>query len=159
MKKLFFLLGLIGLTVLSLSKTDILIVKVQSTALRPEPNFFSAVKLMLKAGDQLEKLASREGWFQVRLSSGTVGWVHSSAVQPRPSQLMALAQGPKTQATMSEVALASKGFNRQVEASYRQKHPEIDYSWVDRMLGFKASLEAVETFLREGQLGEWKEAK
>lgn len=159
MKKSFWLMIIFLLIILGFSATEFLVVKVQTTALRAEPRFFAQVKSMLKFGDQLEKLDFKEGWFQVRTLNAVSGWVHSSAVQPRPSRLAALAQGPQTQATASEVALASKGFNRQVEASYRQRHPEIDYTWVDRMLGFKTGQQAIEKFLREGHLGEWKGAK
>ncbi len=159
MERKFLLLSMLLFAVLSLSKTEVVVVKVQTTALRAEPRFFAAVKLMLKTGDQLEKLGGQEGWFQVKAASGATGWVHSSAVEPRPTQLAALTKGPQTKAAMSEVALASKGFNRQVEAKYREKHPELDYAWVDKMLGLQASAEAIRKFLEEGKLGEWKEAK
>lgn len=159
MKKTFLLMVIFLLIILGFSATEFLVVKVQTTALRAEPKFFAQVKSMLKFGDQLEKLDFKEGWFQVKTLNAVSGWVHSSAVQPRPSKLAMLAQEPKAQATASEVALASKGFNRQVEASYRQRHPEIDYTWVDRMLSFKTGQAAIEKFLREGRLGEWKEAK
>ncbi len=159
MKRITLAFSLLVLCALGLSETEVLVVKVQTTALRSEPRFFSAVKANLKAGDQVEKLTSREGWFQVKVKSGVTGWVHSSAVQPRVSSLVAMAQGPKTQASMSEVALASKGFNQQVEASYREKHPQLDYTWVDRMLTLRVSAEAIEEFLRQGLLGEWQGGK
>lgn len=159
MKKNLLFLSMLLVAVVTLSKTEVVIVKVQTTALRTEPRFFAAVKLMLKAGDQLEKLGLREGWFQVKSASGAIGWVHSSAVEPRPTRLAVLSEGPQTKAAMSEVALASKGFNRQVETKYREKHPDLDYTWVDKMLGLRASSEALQKFLKEGMLGEWKEVK
>lgn len=159
MKKTFLFMVIFLLIILGFSATEFLVVKVQTTALRAEPRFFAQVKSILKFGDQLEKLDFKEGWFQVKTLEAVSGWVHSSAVQPRPTTLVIPAKGPKTQATASEVALASKGFNRQVEASYRQRHPDINYTWVDRMIGFKPKQAEIEKFLREGHLGEWKEAK
>ncbi len=159
MKKIFLFIIIYLLINLGFSANEFLVVKVQTTALRAEPRFFAPVKIMLKFGDQLEKLDFQQGWFQVKTLNAVSGWVHSSAVQPRPAKLAGLTQGPKTQATASEMALASKGFNRQVEASYRQRHPEVDYTWVDRMLNFKNGQAAIEKFLKEGHLGEWREAK
>lgn len=159
MKKYLYPVLLFLLIVIAFSASEILVVKVERTALRTEPRFFAPVKSLLKFGDQVEKVTLQEGWFQVKTPQGLSGWVHSSAVQPRPSKLALLAKGPKAEATASEVALASKGFNRQVETSYRQRHPEIDYTWVERMLGFKVDQAAIEKFLKEGHLGDWKEAK
>lgn len=159
MKKILSWSLLLFLFLLSFSSSEILMIKVQSTALRSEPRFFASIKKFLKFGDQIEKLTSQEGWFQVKTFDGHLGWVHSSAVQLRPIRLASLAQGPKTTAGASEVALASKGFNRQVEAAYQQRHPEINYSWVDRMLSFKIEETTIEKFLRDGQLGNWKETK
>jgi len=159
MKKCLYPVSLFLLIVIGFSASEILVVKVEKTALRTEPRFFAPVKSLLKFGDQVEKMTLQEGWFQVKTLQGLSGWVHSSALQPRPSTLALLAKGPKTEATATEVALASKGFNRQVETSYRQRHPEIDYTWVERMLGIKIDQAAIERFLREGHLGDWKEAK
>ncbi|MCX7973123.1 MAG: SH3 domain-containing protein [Candidatus Aminicenantes bacterium] len=159
MKKVFLGITLLIVFILGFSASEILVIKVQTTALRTEPRFFASVKSLLTFGDQMEKVGFQEGWYQVKTLRGVSGWVHSSAVQPRPSKLAALTQGPRAQPTASEVALASKGFNRQVESAYRKRHPEIDYSWVDRMLSFKADQAAIEKFLREGRLGEWKEVK
>ena len=66
---------------------------------------------------------------------------------------MASAGGTKTQATASEAALAGKGFNKQVEDSYRAKHAEANFAGVDRMLQVKVSPAQVEDFLKQGKLG------
>jgi len=54
-----------------------------------------------------------------------------------------------------EVALAAKGFNKQVEESYKTKHGEANFAAVDRMLQLKISPSVVEAFLRKGKLGEF----
>ncbi len=61
----------------------------------------------------------------------------------------------KTQASAGEVALAAKGFNKQVEDSYKAKHGEANFAGVDRMLQLKITPSVVEAFLRKGKLGEF----
>jgi len=145
--------------VICLLAAETLIVKVQSTSLRKSPKFYAPGLLALGAGDRIEKISSQEGWIQVRTSRGVVGWVHSSAVQVQKFDLMAMDKGLKTQASASEVALAGKGFNKQVEESYRAKHGEVSFAWVDRMLLIKMPASRVEEFMRQGKLGEFRGAR
>lgn len=54
-------------------------------------------------------------------------------------------------ASGSEVALAGKGFNEQVEQQYKsEKH--IDYTWVDRMEKIAYPPERLVQFLEAGEL-------
>ncbi|MDD8027353.1 MAG: hypothetical protein PHI34_12660, partial [Acidobacteriota bacterium] len=67
--------------------------------------------------------------------------------------------GLKTQASASEVALAGKGFNKQVEDSYKSKNPKLDFAAVDRLLQVKVAGGQVEEFLRRGKLNPFGGAK
>lgn len=145
--------------VFCLLAAETLIVKVQSTSLRMNPKFYAAALLTLGAGEKIEKISSQDGWIQVRTSNGAVGWIHSSAVQVQKFDLLAMDKGLKTQASASEVALAGKGFNKQVEESYRAKHGEVNFVWVDRMLLIRIPASEVEEFMRKGKLGEFRGAK
>jgi len=49
------------------------------------------------------------------------------------------------------VALAGKGFNKEVEAQYKDEK-QLDYTWVDRMEGYRVSPEQVLAFLQAGGL-------
>jgi uncharacterized protein YgiM (DUF1202 family) len=138
---------------------ETLTVKVQSTSLRQNPRFYSPVVLALQAGEKVEKVSSQEGWVQVRTSGGVVGWVHSSAVEVQKFSLLAMDKSMRTQASASEVALAGKGFNKQVEESYRAKHGDINFVWVDRMLQIKIPAARVLEFMKQGKLGEFGGAK
>ena len=137
---------------------DTVRVKVQQTSLRQTPKFYAPVVLNLSVGAELQKLAEQEGWLQVRAASGQTGWVHSSAVETKKFSLLA-AGGAKTQATAGEVALAAKGFNKQIEESYRAKHKEVDFAAVESMLKLKAAPAEVEAFLKQGKLGSLGGAK
>ena len=145
--------ALVVLTVLLLAET--VVVKIQSANLKKEPKFYSQTIAALAAGSSLEKLSSQEGWFEVRTSGGTVGWIHSSAVETKKFNLLAVDKNMKTQASAGEVALAAKGFNKQVEESYKAKHGEANFAAVDRMLQLKVSPADVEAFLKKGRLAEF----
>lgn len=134
---------------------ETLVVKVHSTNLRKNPKFYAPVIQALQAGERVEKISSQEGWFQVRTLSGATGWLHSSAVEVQKFSLLALDKSMKTQASASEVALAGKGFNKQVEESYRAKHGELSFAWVDKMLQIKIPVAQVEEFMKKGKLGEF----
>lgn len=135
---------------------ETLIVKVQSTSLRKSPKFYAPGVMTLKAGEKLEKLSSQDGWLEVRSSNGTVGWIHSSAIDVQKFKLMATDERLKTQAAAGEVALAGKGFNKQVEESFRARHGEANYVWVDKMLLIKIPISEIEAFMRSGRLGEFR---
>lgn len=134
---------------------ETLIVKVRTTHLRKEPNFFAPTIAVLNAGESLEKLGTQDSWFKVRTSKGLEGWVHSTAVQAKKFSLFAMDKSLKTQATASEVALAGKGFNKQVEDKYKTQHKNVSFVWVDRMLKIKVSPARMKDFLQKGKLGEF----
>ena len=138
--------------VLVVFAAETLVVKIQTTQLRGKPQFFAPAVAPLKAGDRLTKLAEASGWMQVRTAAGAAGWVHGSAVAPPGTQIFAGAGDMKTQATASEVALAGKGFNRQVEDSYRAKNKGVSYVWVDRMVQMRISTAQVQEFLKIGRM-------
>jgi len=141
--------------IVSLLVAETLTVKVQSTSLRSTPKFYSSAVQTLSAGQKLEKIAAQDGWIQVKTSGGVVGWVHSSAVEVPKFDLMASNKGLKTQASAGEVALAGKGFNKQVEESYRAKHKDVSFAWVDKMLQIKIAAAKIEEFMKKGKLGEF----
>jgi hypothetical protein len=146
----------VALLVLAVAAANVLVVKIQTTGLRKNPRFFDPIVLALKAGDQLEKIGEAGGWMQVRTASGVAGWVHGSAVETPKVQLTAQPGAMKTQASANEIALAGKGFNKQVEDSYRARHGDLNFAWVDRMLEIRVGLPQVEDFLKMGRLGEYR---
>jgi len=141
-----------GALVVALFAANALVVKVQATQLRAGPQFFAAGIAPLRAGDRLEKLDAASGWIKVRTEAGAVGWVHSSAVEPPRTGILAGGTDMKTQASASEVTLAGKGFNKQVEESYRARNPKADFAWVDRMVQIRAGAAEIEDFLKRGKL-------
>ncbi|MGA2586036.1 MAG: SH3 domain-containing protein [Candidatus Aminicenantales bacterium] len=155
-----FVILLVAMTLsLATAAADLLVVSVQTTQIRKSPQFFAASIATLKAGEKLEKVSEANGWIQVKAASGAVGWVHSSAVEISKFSLQAMNKNMKTQASAGEVALAGKGFNSQVEDSYRAKHGEANFAGVEAMLRIKVDLAQVEDFLKKGKLGAFGGAK
>lgn len=149
--------ALVVLTAVLLAET--VVVKIQTTGLKKEPKFYAQTLATLKAGDSLEKLSSQEGWFKVKTPAGAIGWVHSSAVETKKFNLLAVNGNVKSQASASEVALAGKGFNKQVEDNYKTRHKEANFAAVDRMLKIGATPAEVQAFLKQGKLGEFGGSK
>lgn len=138
---------------------ETVMVKVKTTSVRRDPKFTSTVVAALKAGEALEKLETRSGWVKVKTKAGVVGWVHSTAVQTKKVTLTASDKTMQTQASAGEVALAAKGFNRQIEASYRAANPEVNFADVDALEKIRPTAAEIEAFLKLGQLGEYGGAK
>ena len=131
---------------------ETLLIKVQTTSLRREPKFYAASLAVLRQGETLEKISAAGGWIQAKNAAGLTGWVHESAVETRKFKLAAMDKGLKTQATAGEVALAGKGFNKQVEDSYKARNAGADYAAVELMLKIAVSPDAVLAFLKKGGL-------
>ena len=152
---------LIGVVILFVAVllAETLIVKVQTTSVRKEPKFYSPVLATLKAGETVTQISSQAGWFRVRTSQGVEGWIHSCAVQTKSFTLAAMDKSFKTQATAEEVALAGKGFNKQVEDEYKARHKGVSFAEVDRMLKMMVKPEDLRKFLEEGRLGDFGGAR
>jgi uncharacterized protein YgiM (DUF1202 family) len=130
-----------------------LTVTVKSSKLRKSPKFYAGSVVGIQFGDALTKLEEQGDWIQVTTTAGITGWVHSSAVT-KPKFSLTAGREAQEDATADEVALAGKGFNEQVEQEYR-KTAGLDYTWVDRMAKITVTEAELESFLREGKLGEF----
>jgi SH3-like domain-containing protein len=150
---------LAALLIVSIVIAETLIIKVKTTNLRKEPKFYSPTIVVLKAGESVEKIETKGDWFKVKTTKGTIGWLHSSAVQTKKLRLASTDKSLRSSASAEEVAMASKGFNKQVEDSYKAKHGDVSYAWVDRMLKLTVSAKQIESFLKRGKLGEFGGAK
>jgi len=138
---------------------ETVLVKIKTADVRSEPKFYATSLATISAGTSLQKITEKDGWIQVKTASGTTGWIHSSAVATKKFDLMAMDKNMKTQASSNEVALAGKGFNKQVETKYRARHGEVNYAAVDIMERFKVTPAAIEEFLKNGRLGEFGGAR
>jgi hypothetical protein len=125
-------------------------VTTRENAVRGECRFFAPVKLKVSLGDELTVKGRKGDWIQVG-TKGINGCIHKSAVESRNFA----ASGRKTGgdgASSDEVSLAGKGFNPQVEASYRKSGKNLNYAAVDEIAKFTTSEKSLETFVQQGGL-------
>jgi len=149
----FLLLFFLAVTLL-VAKT--FIVKIKITHLREEPQFYARSLAVLKNGENVEQLEVKGSWIKVKSSQGKTGWIHSSAVKPKQFALLQVADSLKTETSADEVALAGKGFNKQVEGEYKARNPNISFAMVNQMLKIEVSSSEIKAFLKKGRLGEFR---
>ncbi|MCX6568768.1 MAG: SH3 domain-containing protein [Candidatus Aminicenantes bacterium] len=153
----FLITAVLAVFVFLLAET--VVVKIKTTNIRRDPKFTAPVVAAIKAGEPLEKIEAQNGWFKVKTKAGIVGWIHSTAVESKKLNLLAMDKTMKTQASAGEVALAAKGFNKQVEDKYRAGNAAADFAAVDAMEKVKPTAAEVEAFMKAGRLAEFGGAR
>ena len=135
------------------------IVQVRQSQVRSSPSFLGKVLLEPVYGDRLEPVGEQGGWYRVIVPGRDVaGWIHGSAVTQKQIPLKAGGKDAPTGASAGELALASKGFNSDVEAEFRNAHRELDFRTIDRMEAVSFSPRQLSDFLQEGGVAPGKEA-
>lgn len=125
-------------------------VEVRETQVRSNPSFLGRVDAVLSYGDRVEVVEQAQGWARVRHANVT-GWVHSSALTTKRIVMQTGDTAARREATGSEVALAGRGFNQEVEDRYRAEQG-LNYEMVDRLEGYAVDPARLAAFLEEGAL-------
>jgi uncharacterized protein YgiM (DUF1202 family) len=132
---------------------NIMSIQVKNGEIRSAPSFLGGIIARLSYGDQVYVREKRGSWVKVSLPGNSKqGWIHSSALTVKKVMFKAGDADVQTSASSDELALAGKGFSKQVENEFKQKNPKINYAWVDRMETFVASEKEIKQFLKEGKL-------
>lgn len=142
---------LVSVAVIGTAHAASMSVQVQTTQVRATPSYLGAVVATVKYADRVDVTAKQGGWSQVQIQ-GKTGWVNDSALTPKKIELKADAGDVRRTASGEEMALAGKGFNSQVEADFKSKNQEIDFTWIDRMETYAVSENDIQQFLKEGGL-------
>ena len=119
--------------------------------IRTDRRFLAPVIARAAYGDLLVSDSQRGDWYHVRYQ-GSQGWIHKSQVSTRRYVPTGTSRAPE--ATRDEVALAGKGFTADVEKTYRTKNPGLNYNLVQKVESFRVSDEALQAFIRAGNLRE-----
>ncbi len=128
-------------------------VQVKQGQVRATPSFLGKIVATLAYGDRVEALEDKDGWIKVAPpGSKPSGWMHSSALTEKRIVLKAGRKEAEAAASSGELALAGKGFNADVEAEFKKKHKDVDFTWIDRMQAMKVPSERISAFLQEGGL-------
>lgn len=102
----------------------------KENALREQCKFFSAVKARVQYADVITVISKEGDWYRASFK-GIEGCIHKNAIEEKSFTLSGISGTEKRSATTTEVALAGKGFNPQIEASYRHNHPDMNFRAVD----------------------------
>lgn len=125
----------------------------RENALRENCRFFAPIKKKVLLHDIVD-IVSREGdWLKVKFK-GIAGCIHKSAVDEKNIDISGVSGAKSHGASGSEVALAGKGFNPQVEKSYREKHPDLDFRSVDGIEASRPGDETIRKFISSGGLNQ-----
>jgi hypothetical protein len=151
--------GLILLLALGLAATawaEIQYVQVEKTRLLSRASAFSKAKVVLPYRTRVETLGRQGAFIQVRTASGT-GYVSARSLSDtKPAYSAKLS---REYVSSDEVAMATKGFNAQVEAEYRHSNPNLAYDDLNRLekqTTYADPAAAFQTFRKTGRLGEYR---
>jgi hypothetical protein len=138
-------------------------VALDGTRLLSKPAAFSKSLATLKKGQIAWTTTAKGGYLQARvvLAQGTLkGWLSLRSVQKSKPRMTASAK-KSGDASSEEVAAATKGFNKQVEAGLRAEGgKDRDYAALDKVLARTAFPDAeakTGPFRQKGKLGEYQE--
>ena len=126
-------------------------VQVRTGQLREKPSFLGKVTASVSYGDRVQVMEEGGAWLRVDTGEDQ-GWIHESALTKKRIALRSGEREAQVAATSDEIALAGKGFNAQVEAEYKAKNRNVDFSAIDRMERIKVTEQASLEFLRVGEL-------
>jgi uncharacterized protein YgiM (DUF1202 family) len=152
MKKIFIIL-IMGLTAAAFVSAQVtsggtLYVAVKSLNLKSSTGFFASNRGTLNYGDRVTVLQVNGKFVEVRSSanSSLTGWTPSANLSAKQ-----IISGNTNVASASEIALAGKGFNQEVEDSYK-KTGTMNYADVDRTETIRVQEATLRRFLEDGRL-------
>jgi len=124
-------------------------VSVRTADLKASTGMFAASRGAVNYGDQVTVLQVSGNWAEVRSSANAnlSGWISTANLSAK----RIVATGGASSATASEVALAGKGFNQEVENEYKTAG-NLNYAAVDWMEEIVISDSDLLNFINEGRL-------
>jgi len=132
----------------------IMTVQVRQTQVRATPSFLGKIVARISYGEKVSVVSTGKTWLKVRkvAAPSITGWVHGSALAAVKVTLRSGGTTARSETSTREVSLAGKGFTENVENGYAVKHPDLDFSTVDRMEKISPSMSELEKFARDGNL-------
>ncbi|MCL2191646.1 MAG: SH3 domain-containing protein [Treponema sp.] len=118
-------------------------VAVETAEVRSSTGFFAQDLGTLSHGDEVSVVRDSGRWSEIR-TGNLAGWVASASLSPRRT---VRAGSP---VTPGEVALAGKGFGREMEIEYRMTG--LDFSLVDEMESLIIPMMELRRFIIDGRL-------
>ena len=130
------------------SRGGTMYVAARTVDLKSSTGFFASKRGSLEYGAQVTVLQINGKWAEVRSAANASlsGWTSTANLSAKR-----IVAGGTTSASASEVALAGKGFNQEIENAYRS-NGSLNYADVDRTETQQVSEEELHGFLIEGHL-------
>jgi hypothetical protein len=124
-------------------------VAAKTIELKSSTGFFASSKGTLAYGAAVSVLQIKGKWAEVKSSTGSsTGWTAVANLSAKR-----IVSSSATGATASEVALAGKGFNQEIENAYKAGGT-LNYADVDRTEAQKVSKQELKNFITEGHLSQ-----
>lgn len=130
--------------------TEFMSVQVRETEVRVMPSFLGKTLIKVRYGQQVAVRKEGESWCDVTFK-GRRGWMHKAALTTKKIILEDSAPA-EVDASEDEITLAGKGFNKQVEDEYRERHGNDGFEWVDKAEKYKVTQVEILEFLSSGDL-------
>ncbi len=130
-----FTLGLTALVLIAATAWAagrVMSVQVRQGQLRQKPHFLSRIVATLPYAARVSVEAKDGPWYEVTTPDGRRGWIHLSALSKKRIVLKSGREDVAVEASGEELALAGKGFNKQVEDEFRAGRAGYNYAWVNR---------------------------
>jgi len=124
-------------------------VSVRTATLKSSTGIFASNRGEVSYGDQVTVLQVSGNWTEVRSSDNAnlTGWISTASLSAK----RIVATGGTSTATASEVALAGKGFNQDVENEYKASG-NLNFAAVDWMESIIISDDDLQGFIADGRL-------
>jgi len=124
-------------------------VAVKNAQLKSGTGWFASNRGTLNYGDRVTVIRISGNYAEVRsaANSSLTGWMPTANLSAR--QVVA---GNTANVSAREVAGAGRGFNQEVETSYRNQNRNLNYTDVDRVEAITVSEADLRRFLEEGRL-------
>jgi uncharacterized protein YraI len=129
------------------TKGGTLYVAVKSAAVKSSTWFFASTKGTLTYGTQITVQSVNGKWVEIKSGSLT-GWVENASLTSKKITSSA----SSTSASVTEIALAGKGFNEEIEGTYKAGNAELDYANVDLVEKIAVSPDELQKFIKDGKL-------
>jgi len=126
-------------------------VQVKQSELRSSPSGLGSVVATVRLGDSLTVIEEKGVWTKVS-KDDKVGWIPTASLTKGTVKIDSGGKDAQASASSDEMALATKGFNSDIESKFKQNNKDIDFTWVNKMERFKVSLDEIRTFMKQGRL-------
>ncbi|GBU26598.1 hypothetical protein R84B8_00108 [Treponema sp. R8-4-B8] len=126
-----------------------LYVSIKTLTLKSGTGFFASNRGTLNYGDRVTVIRVNGKFVEVKsaANSSLTGWAATANLSAKQ-----IVTGNTSTATAKEVSIAGKGFNQEVENSYKNQKSNLNYADVDRAEAIKSREDDVKRFLEEGRL-------